>query len=317
MTPDEYRTATAAELAADGSTRMPPTAQAWVSPVGVRTTTYAKTSRGIEWQPRESFARRGVIEPAPGLLENFLTLREATAEQVEAFALTHGVLGIEPDQQRDLTGGYWVEPLTMWRGEATRAHDLLTAAARLRTRKPLTDDQRLPVLRAAWPDETGWRDKHPEDAHKRFFLDGAPVTERHADEPLHEGQAEALLGYAKRTLDDDRTQLAWAVSRWMHAAGAALVLTWPTNVATEPLLTIGGELQRGCLAAITVQVALACARAETTRACDYCGALHAPRRAPRPGQRSFCQQCRDNGVPVRLAHRDKRERERADKAASE
>lgn len=116
---------------------------------------------------------------------------------------------------------------------------------------------------------------------------------------------EELLQYAQRTLEDDRVQLSWAVSTWMQQVGAQLVLTWPVG-ASAPELTIGGERPQGCLPAVTVQVALACSRAETTRTCDGCRALHAPRRQPKPGQRSFCQTCRDAGVPVKIANRDRR-----------
>jgi len=42
-------------------------------------------------------------------------------------------------------------------------------------------------------------------------------------------RCEALLLYAGRILEDDRVQLAWAVTTWMQEAGAQLVLTWPVR----------------------------------------------------------------------------------------
>ncbi len=297
MTPDEYRRASAAEMADHGATRMPPTAQQWRSPVGVRA-----TRDGIEWQPRDSLARGGTIVPSEGLLEDFLTLRDGDSQRVAAFAVRHGVLGLDDKTWRRF-GEYAHEPLAAWHDAAACANALLTAATRLRAGQPLTDDQRVPVLAAAWPAVTGSR-----FTSRTLYLDGEPVMELHDDPEA--ARREALLMYASRTLEDDRVQLAWAVTEWMQTGGAQLVLTWPTG-ASAPALTIGGEMARGCLPAITVQVALACSRGEATRTCDGCGALHAPRRQPKPGQRSFCQRCRDSGVPVRLAKRDRRARARA------
>lgn len=297
MTPEEYRHASAAALIDhDGATRMPPTDQRWLSPVGVRA-----TPGGIEWLPRDSLARGGVMAPSEGLLEDFLTLGRANGDLIADFALRHGVLGLN-DKIWRLPGEYAQEPLSAWHEAATLAAALLDAAAVLRAGRPLSDDQRVPVLRAAWPDVVGGH-----FTSRELHLDSETFMEPHADSEA--AVREALLLHANRTLDDDRVQLAWAVSTWMHDAGAQLVLTWPTR-ATAPVLTIGGEMARGCLPAITMQVALACSRGETTRTCDGCGALHAPRRQPKPGQRSFCQQCRDAGVPVKLATRDRRARAR-------
>ncbi|MGI8994175.1 MAG: hypothetical protein ACR2FP_07700 [Nocardioidaceae bacterium] len=230
-----------------------------------------------------------------------MTLRRADSEAVAAFAVRHGVLGISRKTWWR-PGEYVREPLSAWHEAATRANALLTAAARLRAGRPLSDDQRVPVLDAAWPDVTGDR-----FTTRELYVEGEPFMEPHTDPEA--ARREALLMLASRTLEDDRVQLAWAVTEWMRGAGAQLVLTWPAG-STTPALAIGGEMARGCLAAITVQVALACSRGETTRTCDGCGALHAPRRQPKPGQRSFCQQCRDAGVPVKLATRDRRAKQR-------
>lgn len=303
MTPDEYRLTSSAELARDGQqTRMPPTAQQWLSPVGVRA-----TDEGIEWLPRESADRGGVIVPSAGLLEDFLTLTSANSDRVAAFAAQHGVLGLWDTGRRWYRPGeYAREPLSAWTEGAVRADALLSAAVQLRAGRPLSDDQRVPVLDAAWPDV-----QISHLSAQELYLDGERVWMSHPDREA--ARREALLLHTSRTLDDDRAQLAWAVSTWMDSAGAGLVLTWPERSAA-PALTIGGERARGCLPAITVQVALACGRADTTRTCDGCGALHAPRRQPKPGQRSFCQPCRNDGVPVRLANRDRRARARKDRS---
>jgi hypothetical protein len=288
MTPEDYRLAAASELVAEGgSTRPPPAAQEWLAPFGVR-----EADDGIEWLPRESLIRDGMIVPSEGLLEDFVRLRDADVGGVAAFAQVHGVLGCGPARWYQ-PGKYAFEPLAEWHAAARRADALITAAQRLRDRKPLNDDMRVPVLKAAWPDVEA-------------RLRGDPI----ASPADSEGGVRAeLLLLAGRNLEDDRVQLAWAVTTWMQQVGAQLVLHWPAG-AGEPVLAIGGERARGCLQAVTVQVALACARAEATRACDGCGALHAPRRSPKPGDRSFCQACRDAKVPLKIAKRESRSRQR-------
>lgn len=293
-------------VAAGGGTRMPPSRQQWLNPVGLRA-----VEDGLEWLPRESRERGGVIAPTEGLLEDVLRLAEADSAAVVDFASRHGVLGVFPNRSGDVrvTPQTWYRPseyakesLDVWHAAATRARALLAAAAKLRQGRLLTDDERVPVLRAAWPDT------EPDYTAAEVWVDG----QRHVEGPADDEAAlrQALLFYANRTLDSDRTNLSWAVSTWMREAEASLVLTWPPASAT-PVLTIGGERAWGCLSAITVQVALACSRAEPVQTCDGCGALHAPQRKPKPGQRSFCQACRDAGVPVKLANRDRRAKLRA------
>lgn len=276
---------------------MPPTDQQWLSPVGLRA-----AGDSIEWMPRESIARGGVIVPSEGLLEDFLALKDADADQVVHFAEHHGVLGLSSGRWFR-QGEHATEPLSEWHQAVDRAAAILHAAAKIRDGRTLTDAERVPVLRAAWPDVA------PEKfTGRQLYVDGEPfLNESVADED--EGLRVALLAHSNRSLDDDRAQLTWAVTTWMQQAGAQLVLTWPAG-AREPLLTIGGERPQGCLPAITVQLALACSRADTTRVCDGCGGLHAPKRQPKPGQRSFCQACRAAGVPVKLANRDRRARTR-------
>lgn len=304
MTPERYRRAAGHELVdGGGGTRPPPAAQEWLSPVGLRA-----TDDGIEWLPQESINRGGVVVPSDGLLDDFVALRDADVATVLRFAEVHGVLGLAAGRWYGL-GKYAHEPLTAWHEAAATAYALVDAAARLRRGRTLTDEQRLPVLRAAWPDA------EPALLTPRtLFLDGEPVFEPYDNREA--ALRDALLMHSNGTLDDDRTQLGWAVSTWMEEAGAKLALAWPSG-ASEPVLTIGGERALGCLPAVTVQVALACARSESTRPCDGCGRLHAPRRQPKPGDRSFCQRCRDAGVPLKIAKRDSRARKRAEKEAQD
>lgn len=283
----------AAETAAlSAATRLPPADMTWLSPAGVR-------ARGdyVEWLPNESQRRRGVIQTSPGLLENFLALPdEPTAAQVADFAAEHGMLGVDEDGRAVLhlrwrrPRQYAREPVSAWAENIRQARSLMRAAQRLLEHRALTDAERLPVLRLAWPDVVA-------DVYVGQLSDDEESALRLA-----------LLDHAGRTLSDDRRQLAWAVTGWLDSLGVRLTFMWPEGVSA-PTLGLGGQTA-GCLSAIAVQVALACCRAETTRACDGCGLLHAPTRQPAPGRRSFCEACRQAGVPVKIANRDRRARER-------
>jgi len=276
---------------------MPPAAQQWLAPVGVR-----PTGDGIEWLPAESLARDGVITPERRLLEEFLQLRDASTQQVAAFARRHGVLGLRR-KSRPRLGQYVHEPLGEWHAAAELAHALTTAANKLRSGIQLSDDERVPVLAAASPEI------------RRQLLSGR-LIEYHTGEVFYEPEPDpegewraALLEQALRTVSDDRDQVAWTVTRWMSEAGAGLALLWPP-VATTPALAIGGETARGCLAAITVQVALACAGSDETRTCSGCRELFTPGRRTPAGKRPWCPKCRKNGEPGKQAKRDQRARER-------
>lgn len=47
--------------------------------------------------------------------------------------------------------------------------------------------------------------------------------------------------------------------------------------------------------------------------CSYCGASFVRQRAPKTGQRNYCEDCARKNVPARLSQRDKRARERQTK----
>lgn len=69
----------------------------------------------------------------------------------------------------------------------------------------------------------------------------------------------------------------------------------------------------GLADALALQTVLTITKGEKSYLCDGCGAVFVPERQPKHGQRKFCQTCRNNRVPQRLASRDayKRKREEA------
>src|SRR4051794_28561257 len=108
MTRDERRRTTSEEMA--GATRMPPMAQQWLAPRGVRAT---DSGDGVEWLPHESLEHRGRIEPQQGLLEHFVSLADADSAGVADFAQIHGVLGLWTEGRYG-PGEYAREPLSVW-----------------------------------------------------------------------------------------------------------------------------------------------------------------------------------------------------------
>lgn len=263
---------------------MPPTEMRWLSPAGLRA-----DQNGIEWNLAESFKRGGYVVPEPRLLDDFVQLTNASSSEIIDFASVHGVLGHAVDRPPSAFGrGYMRETVREWHEAASLARALLVAAEKLRQGQLLNDEMRCTLLRTA---------------HVAFHDDAD------ADDEL-------VFQRGYPALTEDRMALTLAVTQWMHDRDAQLILTWPAG-ATEPSLTIGGQRQYGCLAAITVQVALACSRADTARSCDGCGVLHAPSRQPKPGQRSFCKSCRAALVPQKYANRDRRARERTTRQSNQ
>lgn len=113
-----------------------------------------------------------------------------------------------------------------------------------------------------------------------------------------------------------RSLVVSVCNRWLTEGEARLILNWPPHQA-RPELTIGAPVaDAGVFCALGIQLSLACARSDGVAVCDGCGALHSPSRQPRPGQRTFCARCRENKIPIKLANRDRRARNRSERADS-
>jgi hypothetical protein len=267
-------------------TRVPPVEHRWLRPVGVRL-----DGDELRWDYQASVERAAYEHaPQPGLLDAFLRLHDGPAEAILEFARDHAALGLcrcgqpaaGPHVHEEFALGprLGYEPISLWRYHSARAEFLIRAANRLRGKLP------APLDYANWQkllDYAGW------------------PPGRYRDDPNDP---------AARDYRSHRALVAHAVSRWLAEGNAVLALVWEEH-ANDPMLHTGGREYPGMFTALGLQVALACSRAESLGTCDGCGHLFPPRRAPRAGERSYCEECRRNRVPVRDAKRDHRERQRA------
>ena len=61
------------------------------------------------------------------------------------------------------------------------------------------------------------------------------------------------------------------------------------------------------LSHLAIQLCLVASKQDAFAICSYCNNHYNPqKRAPKTGQRNFCPECRESGVPVRIAQRTRR-----------
>lgn len=259
----------------------------WRAPIGVR-----QDGEFLRYDKKKTYAKGGELRPVPDLLDSFRRLAAAPDDEIVAFAAEHGVLGLcEHDApytacQTDpatgeLVAGYIDNPadrerLSTWRYYAGLAERIVSVATTLHGRGHRVDAADLEPL-------------------VHFGGYGMFPTMQIAG-----------------SVTGARSAVAAALTRWLHDGDAALRVEWRRG-SPQPELVIGGEgPDAGLFTALGLQLALACTRAEGLWRCTACGRLHERSRPPRPGQRAFCDECRVAGVPLKLANRDRRARQRAE-----
>jgi hypothetical protein len=106
--------------------------------------------------------------------------------------------------------------------------------------------------------------------------------------------------------DYDREEIAGRVVNFLELGRAVPRLVWKSRHAS-PRVTFHAD---GLFGVLAVQLMLAVARTEGWAICSHCGAVYSPARQPDPSRRNFCDECRRAGVPLKLAKRDSRARQR-------
>ncbi|MDQ3165031.1 MAG: hypothetical protein M3Q17_02540 [Actinomycetota bacterium] len=281
--------------------RQPPARHRWLRPVGVHI-----ENGFLVYDRQATKSKGGEICASAGMLNNFLMLGRRDDQAIADYAGEYGVLGLcqhgvvhtacthadddvawlnagddadaVPDERPMADNPTDHEPLDGWRFYIELANATLAAAQRLHGGKspsPIEDGDRLAIL-----------------------VDyGTRGLEKARDEP--------------NTVERGRSVVANVCTRWLVDGQAQLVMSWDTG-ASVPQLTIGAvTADAGMFAGLGLQVVLACARSDGVAICSGCGGLHAPTRQPRPGQRTYCADCRQAGVPQRHADRDRRDKRRA------
>lgn len=261
----------------------------------------------LVWDVEATRRKDGECHPGEAFLEGFLALADASDEAVVDYAerwggvlalCRHGLPGAAPRhlEDPDRPGASWCEPtgresLDDWRRWARLAGVILKVSGAVAASRS--------VPSSLWPE------------FLPFAYEGVPV---------YAGTARGFEGLSTpRGAPARRALVAQAVSYWLEAGGARVGMEWSTGA--RPRLVIGsGRLpDAGIFGALGVELATRCAGAERLDVCDgdRCGRpfLMNPRQRARlehnPGARTYCPDCRDAGVPARMADQDRRARQRA------
>jgi hypothetical protein len=235
------------------------------------------------------------VKPNPDLLERFLRLAAAPAPQIHRFASRFGALLVfcRTENRKAPPGKLVVvENCEVWRYFAASMRSLLRIASTYQA------DRR--------PDPADW------DRIGSCPPSLVPTKERPRD-PLSSsrfGPEEtwiAMAHFVRTGSDRDRTMWARLLNVLLELGRVRPWLVWErTESAARPKLMFSG---RNLLSYLALQLCLRASKHDSFAVCSYCEREYTPtRRAPKAGQRNFCPDCRDSGVPVRLAQRSRRDR---------
>jgi hypothetical protein len=245
------------------------------------------------WSDLPTHADR--VRPNPDILERFLLLATASDQQIHRFASSFGALLIfgEIEKRKILPGKLViVESCEMWRYFA------LSMRALLRIASCFHGDLKS--------DPTDWQEIGDCPASL------VPQTEKHRDllSPFSVSGEEAWLAmvhFVRKGADRDRKMWARLLNALLVVGRVKPWLLWEgEGSSARPSLVFSGP---NLLSYLALQLCLRASKHDAFAICCYCNQPYPPLgRAPKTGQRNFCPECRERGVPVRLAQRSRRER---------
>jgi hypothetical protein len=122
-----------------------------------------------------------------------------------------------------------------------------------------------------------------------------------------------MTHFVRKGSDRDRKMWARLLNALMELGRVRPWLVWEGTGGSVPKLMFSG---RNLLSYLALQLCLRASKHDAFAVCSYCEREYtSAERAPKAGQRNFCLDCRNNGVPVRLAQRSRRERLREETVA--
>lgn len=255
----------------------------------------------------------GVGPAQENLLADFLSLSEASPHAVLKFSRRWGVLGIcrhgkpsthlprrqwseleevgvrpcGPMRTRGLAGARR-EPVARWHHFAAQARSIHAAAGALLSGRRVADSG-WQVMKEVFP--AGWVLPDQEAAQAAALHEHPlPVAAGHVDREVQPVSRQRRMEDAN---EKERRLLTFAVQRWLDWGDVRPVVRWNGPGGT---LTFGGSSLFGALA---LQLALTTTKVGGFFLCSACRRAYVPERRPR-GERHFCAECHDAGVPGRL-----------------
>jgi hypothetical protein len=236
-----------------------------------------------------------LVRPKEGILDEFLSLSSATPARICSFGEKYGPLLIyckaEAKESHNLVV---TEECEVWTYFARSLRALLHIAARYRTGLAADGDDWGLIGTA--PSSMNYQKSGPIDIWN----------------PLVLGGEEAWMTMIHFVRKGSRDRVMWLrLLNCLLALGRVrpwIICEGPAK-ETRPSLVFSGP---NLLSYLALQVCLVAAKQDGFAMCSYCQKPYVPRRAPKSGQRAYCKECRDAGVSVRVAQRNRRARLRGD-----
>jgi hypothetical protein len=123
---------------------------------------------------------------------------------------------------------------------------------------------------------------------------------------IHGAQVEQAVPKRLKS-PEEKFLLGEVLQEWLTLGDVHAIVQWHKD-EIRPVITFRGA---GLFGALAVQLALSVAGVDGWAICDACHRQYIPmQRRPKTGQRTFCVDCRKQGVPKQYALRDYRERKR-------
>jgi len=248
-------------------------------------------------RPRDEFPPHATpVRPRRDILEQFLLLSDAPAPQIHEFASRFGPLLIfckTKEWKSDRL--VLIEECEVWRYVAACMKSLLHITACYHSGRR--------------PDPADW--------HR---IGACPPslkpTGREVYDPLSpvswggEHAFHAMTYFVGKGSDRDRKMWTRLLNSFLELGRVRPWVVWEgSGSSARPKLVFSGP---NLLSYLSLQLCLMASKQDAFALCSYCNREYTPtRRAPKHGQRNFCPDCRDYGVPVKLAQRHRRERLRA------
>ena len=286
----------------------------------------------VYWDPD----KRGEVGPSKGMLEAFCRLAEAHEKHIRDFAMKYGVLKIcahdlpcsHNPQQYLPAGPFTVDPSIPAR--LARETKLIgggrctVSFQRDRLGLALPGSGTLPRS-GGMPrcSPLGWHDQgNPWDplATWRAFSREAFALTKIADRVLRNkvGSPEdwatvyersgRKAPWWKQDVRLERVIVADVVNEWLIIGDVRPSAVWHLS-DKKPSVRLGGA---GLFGALALQLALAIGQSAGFAICHHCGREYAPtNRRPKVGQRHFCKECREAGIPSRISLAEYREKLRS------
>jgi hypothetical protein len=238
-------------------------------------------------------AKRSVITPSTGMLEEFVALADADENKYSEYACKWGLLELckehfkpashncEPivpfrtvvwgttekaakeHRKKLLSEG---EPISVWRKYARFARAILNIAARLHEGKMGSDED--------------WKTLH------RVGFIGLDYSEHRKAKKIPD-------------IDFEKSLIASGVNHWLGSGDVQPKVSWKTS---RPIITFECSDAYGKLFAnLAIQLMMAVSQIDAAAICSACGESYMPTRRPRNNQRRYCPKCKEKKVDQRDA----------------